>query len=58
MTAFKTVLLVIVVLVAFVTLLSIIGFVFTAFHLLIELLVLGAIIYVTYLFFRGRAKSH
>jgi c-di-AMP phosphodiesterase-like protein len=58
MTAFKTVLLIIVVLVIFTTLLSIVGFVFSAFHLLIDLLVLAAIIYVTYLFLRRRTKSH
>ncbi len=58
MTAFKTVLLIIVVLVIFTTVLSIIGFVFSAFHLLIDLLVLAAIIYVTYLFLRRRTKSH
>jgi hypothetical protein len=58
MTAFKTVLLIIVVLVIFTTVLSIVGFVFSAFHLLIDLLVLAAIIYVTYLFLRRRTKSH
>ncbi len=58
MTAFKTVLLIIVVLVIFTTVLSIIGFVFSAFHLLIDLLVLAAIIYVTYLFLRRRTRSH
>jgi c-di-AMP phosphodiesterase-like protein len=58
MTAFKTVLLIIVALVIFTTLLSIIGFVFSAFHLLIDLLLLAAIIYVTYLFLRRRTKSH
>ncbi len=58
MTAFKTVLLIIVVLVIFTTVLSIVGFVFSAFHLLIDLLVLAAIIYVTYLFLRRRTRSH